>query len=910
MSRRALVAALFATLVVSAGARPSGAPAGQPPADNPQATDEVKALVERLEPIVQRGDTAAFLQLFAASADRGRALSFASFELLPDVVRAVVQERDRQPLAGTLPGAGYRLVVDVFADRGGSAHISTWRLDVKRIATDPETWRIADVDRISAVDNLYRLSLNPSKQYDAHDLHIAAEDLDLVVADGTVFVGEVESGVTALVVSGHGRMTFRPAPSTERGQVKIFCGAETLDAEFDSAFIRINPADYATVVDTAHLTPHAAVDPRALRRAEEIFREESPKSFMLDLGDLSRDAWSLLPSMGDFLGEVRTRRYGTLTYAKSAAEPEDITLFDRERHRNIALYASAAKLARRGRFYSEDDLSDYDILHHDISISYAPDRLWIEGRSRLRLKVRSAGLGALTMRLADSLVVRSVVSDELGRLFGIRVRNQHMLVINLPVTLPHDAELTLTIVYAGRLEPQTPDREAIGVGQIRVPPTPDELQMVHPEPSLLYSNRSFWYPQANATDYATATIRITVPAAFDCVASGSLVPGAPELLRSSDGTQPLKLYVFEANQPLRYLAFVVSRFARAETVTVALDRTSEPYGDGLPVPTGQSNDALRVAVEANPRQVQRGHELIERAVAIAQFYTSIVGDSPYPTLTIALVESELPGGHSPAYFAELNQPLPTSPYVWRNDPAAFANFPEFFAAHEIAHQWWGQAVGWQNYHEQWLSEGFAQYFAALYAQHAHGDDTFAGILRQMRRWAVDESPQGPVYLGYRLGHIRGQSRVFRALVYNKGAIVLHMLRRLIGDEAFFRGIRRYYATSRFRKVGTDDLRAAMEEEYGHPLDRFFENWIYGDSLPRVKFSYKVEGRIVQLHAEQVGELFEVPITVTLEYADRKPVDVVLPLTERTADLAVPLAGALRSVEINKDDGSLAEIVKG
>src|SRR4029078_3004337 len=102
---------------------------------------------------------------------------------------------------------------------------------------------------------------------------------------------------------------------------------------------------------------------------------------------------------------------------------------------------------------------------------------------------------------------------------------------------------------------------------------------------------------------------------------------------------------------------------------------------------------------------------------------------------------------------------------------------------------------------------------------------------------------------------------------------------------FFRGIRRYYATSRFRKVGTDDLRAAMEEEYGHPLDRFFENWIYGDSLPRVKFSYKVEGRIVQLHAEQVGELFEVPITVTLEYAHRKPVDVVLPLTGRAAGFA-------------------------
>ena len=59
----------------------------------------------------------------------------------------------------------------------------------------------------------------------------------------------------------------------------------------------------------------------------------------------------------------------------------------------------------------------------------------------------------------------------------------------------------------------------------------------------------------------------------------------------------------------------------------------------------------------------------------------------------------------------------------------------------------------------------------------------------MRRWAIDTSPQGPVYLGYRLGHIKSDSRVFRAVIYNKAAMVLHMLRRLVGDEAFFRGIR-------------------------------------------------------------------------------------------------------------------------
>ena len=137
------------------------------------------------------------------------------------------------------------------------------------------------------------------------------------------------------------------------------------------------------------LTP-VAVDPRALKRAQEMFREESPKSFVIDLGDLSREPWTLLPGVGDFLAEMRTRRYDTLTYARSGTEPEDITLFDRKRHHNIAIYASKAKLAQRGPFYNEDDLVDYDILDYDIDVAATPERQWIDGRVQIHLKIRAA----------------------------------------------------------------------------------------------------------------------------------------------------------------------------------------------------------------------------------------------------------------------------------------------------------------------------------------------------------------------------------------------------------------------------------------------------------------------------------------------------------------------------------------
>jgi hypothetical protein len=425
----------------------------------------------------------------------------------------------------------------------------------------------------------------------------------------------------------------------------------------------------------------------------------------------------------------------------------------------------------------------------------------------------------------------------------------------------------------------------------------------------LYSSRTYWYPQSTVSDYATAKIRLTVPAIFACVATGEMVQGSPTFLPAGDGYPARRVYEFAAGQPARYLAFLVSRFARVAETVINFD----PATFAVPPLAGVVNESLDLAVEANPRQIERGRAMVDRATDIARYYESLLGDSPYPSFTLALIETALPGGHSPAYFAALNQPLPNTPVSWRTDPANFEGFSEFFLAHEMAHQWWGQAVGWQNYHEQWLSEGFAQYFAGLYAKHARGDEAFEDVLRQWRKWSLDKSDQGPVYLGYRLGHIKNDSRVFRALVYNKGAAVLHMLRGLVGDDVFWRGIRRFYRDARFTKAGTEDLRRAMEEESGQSLERFFGRWIYGSTLPSVAFDFRVEpspsGQDVVLRFEQSGDVFDLPITVTLQYADRRMVDVVVLVTDRVVEKRVALDGTLRSAEVSRDDGAVVDVLK-
>ena len=874
-------------------------------------TDEdlsIQLLLQAIETSISTTDGARWRELLSQNADRDAAIEFFDSMVPQGVTRVVMHERDRAPLLGTLPGEGYQVIADVLMETGARGRIHTWRLDVRRPrdSTDRQPWRIIGQERLATIDGLHRLSLHPQKQYAARDLVIKSVDFELRLPTGDVFVSETSEGVTALVMLGEGTMVFTPAPPEERGQVRLFAGTDTLDAPFTAAYIRLNPFEFDQQMKGQSFT-EVAVDNRAFRRAQTIFDEEVGKSFSLDLFDLSRENWSLLPQVGDFLAEVRTRRFNTLTFARSTGEAEDVTLFHRERKRNIAAYASEMKLSSRGRFFNEDDLVEYDVIDYRIDAAFSPEREWLDGQARLKIRVKSYALAALTLRLAEELSVSAITSDELGRLMFLRVRNQNNIVVNLPSPVARDFELTLNVAYAGRIRTQAIEEESLDVQSGRAQQRSDELPFVPPEPNWLFSNRSQWYPQNQVTDYATSTIRFTVPAEQTVVASG-VAAGPPVAAPAAGPGLPTRAtYTYVATQPMRYLGVVVSRFARVDAATVALeivrpDETKNPPTKSGPPAVGSRN-TIDLAVEANRRQQERGREIVNTAADILRLYAATVGDVPYQTMTIAMIEHDRPGGHSPAYFAVINNPLPVTPFQPRNDPASFANFPEFYVAHELAHQWFGQAVGWKNYHEQWLSESFAQYFAALYAHERRGEDTFRDVLRQFRRWAMDESDQGAVYLGYRLGHIKGDSRVFRALVYNKGASVLHMLRRWVGDEAFFNGVRRYYAENRFKKAGTEDLQRAMEAASGRKLERFFERWIYQSGLPRIRYSVATEGQDAIVRFEQVGDVYDVPVTVSLNTSE-KTVENVVAITEATVERRIPFTGSLRSIEVNADNGAL------
>jgi peptidase M1-like protein len=856
--------------------------------------DPADVMVRKFERLLNAGDRPGLLTLFAPSVQPYQVEQYTNDLLISGAVKTTVRERARLPLEGAPPGDGYSLIIEFFVETAGRARILTAGMDIRRPSGgNIDSWRFVAVEGLTSVEGLYKIRVNTNRPLTARNLEVTSEDLVLAMQEGTVYLVECDEGVTGLVLIGRGEIRFSPTSAAERGQVKIFSGNETLTSSFEEAFIRMSPSDYQKRVTTASLTA-AAPQERLGRRAIDIFARESTKSFNVDLQDLSPDAWHLLPPADDFIAEVDTKRFDALTYSKSSAQAEDVTLFRRKDRRTVALYPSVAKLAARGRFYSDDALRDYDVLDYSIDASIDPERQTIQGRARLAIRVRSTALSNVFLRLNEALTVTGVTSVEYGRLLYLRIRGQNNVLVNLPRLVPQDSDLTLIVTYDGRVPSQDLDVDAVSVlGDPQEQATPQ----VATDPAFLLSNRAFWYPQNPVPDYATASLRITVPEGWTCIASGQPVPSS-SAVSLKDILREGKLFEFKASEPLRYLALVVARFTRVGEVALALP-------ESFAVSAGV--DRLSVAVEAQSSQRFRGRTTAQQAEEIMRFYATIVGDVPYKSTTVALLESELPGGHSPGYFAVIKNPLALSNVAWRNDPAAFEGFPEFFLAHELAHQWWGQAVGWKNYHEQWLSEGFAQYFAALYAQKTRGERTFVDMLRQFRRWSLEDSDQGPVHLGYRLGVVKGNIRVFRALVYNKGAAVLHMLRRLLGDDTFFAGLRRFYADRRYQKAGTEDLERALEAESGRVLDRFFERWIYGTDIPRIRYSTSIGNGTVKVRFEQAADLvFDLPVTVTITYANGRTADVVVPVTEAVVERAIPTTDLVRQVQVNRDSAAIAE----
>ncbi len=245
--------------------------------------------------------------------------------------------------------------------------------------------------------------------------------------------------------------------------------------------------------------------------------------------------------------------------------------------------------------------------------------------------------------------------------------------------------------------------------------------------------------------------------------------------------------------------------------------------------------------------------------------------------------------------------------------AALETDGDSLVAHELAHQWFGDYLTCRDWSHIWLNEGFATYFAALFAEDTHGDDAFR---LDMRRTAggyflEDLRVRRPlVEARYQSG-----DEMFDGVTYSKGACVLHMLRGVVGDDAWWKGIRGYVRAHKLSVVDSENLRAAMEAAWGKDLKWFFEQWAYKAGHPelKVRWRYEESDKTVRLQVQQTQRLdeqtplFRIPTEVEITEGEAGPRNIPIVIDGRSHEFVIASATRPKLVEIDPRGWLLAEI---
>ncbi len=349
-----------------------------------------------------------------------------------------------------------------------------------------------------------------------------------------------------------------------------------------------------------------------------------------------------------------------------------------------------------------------------------------------------------------------------------------------------------------------------------------------------------WFPCYDyPNDRMTSDLKVTVPTPYFALSNGRLahVEEGP-----ATGT---KTYHWKQEQPhpTYLITLVVGEFSEIE------ERM-----DGIPVqyyvPKGREEDAKRA---------------LDKTPDILRFFADRTG-VPYPWNKYAqvTVADFIFGGMENTTAATLTDTI-------LHDQRAHLDFTAVpLVAHEAAHQWYGDLLTCRDWAHAWLNEGFATYFELLYKEHSEGVDEFVYARMQdaetyfaedrgrYRRPIVCTTYELPINL-------------FDRHLYEKGGLVLHMLRFILGDTLFFKAINWYTTKYRNQSVVTPDLQKAVEEATGRSLDWFFHQWVYSGGHPefKVEYSWDGEAKVASLKVTQTQEtdqltpLFRTPVDIAI-----------------------------------------------
>jgi aminopeptidase N len=457
------------------------------------------------------------------------------------------------------------------------------------------------------------------------------------------------------------------------------------------------------------------------------------------------------------------------------------------------------------------------VQHYRFALTLADSTDRIRGEATVRVQFTATPVTQLVLDLADSTAARQ------GR--GMRVATVSRA--GRPLTFTHrNDKLTITL--------DTPARAGDTMELVvRYGGIPADGLQIKPNPR---GDRGFfsdnwptkahqWLPTIDhISGKATMEMDVVAPASYQVISNGARV-------EETDLANGTRRTVWRESVPIAPWLFVlgVGHFA------------VQHVGDyrGVPIETW---------VFAADRDAGF-HDFAVPTKDVLAFYSEWIGPFSYEKL--ANVQSNSVSGGmeaASAIFYSAGSVSGTRSVRWRN-----------VVIHEIAHQWFGDAVTESDWNDVWLSEGFATYFTLLFIEHAYGREEFATGLRASRQTVVDFDAKQPDYRVVH-EHLADMAQVTSAMTYQKGSWVLHMLRQQLGDDRFWAGIREYYARYRNGSASTSDFRQAMERAGGVDLSAFFQQWLYRGGVPRLGGTWSWD-RTAKLEQTQAGVPFRIPVDI-------------------------------------------------
>jgi aminopeptidase N len=360
-----------------------------------------------------------------------------------------------------------------------------------------------------------------------------------------------------------------------------------------------------------------------------------------------------------------------------------------------------------------------------------------------------------------------------------------------------------------------------------------------------------WIPcNDHLSDKATVDFYVTAPAHYQVISNGKKIEETylPNQLRFTHWRETAPL-------PTKVMVIGVAEFA---------------------VNNFAQLDCIPVSTWVYPKDRDSGFARYSIAAGILQWYINHIG--PYPFEKLANVQSTTIFGG-----------MENAGCIFYFEKSIYSKSLESLMAHEIAHQWFGDYVTEIDWPHLWLSEGFATYMTNLYLEDKYGEDSLKNLLRKQRSEIIDYSKEHatPVVDSSQSHHLMN---LLNDNSYQKGAWVLHMLRRKTGDSLFWKAIRLYYKTYAAGNASTADLRKVFEEVSHQNLETFFRQWLYEPGQPELKinWNYNQLHKEVELNITQTQDnLFKFPLAV--RFSDEKnTVTETIEVKEKETQKKIPL----------------------